>query len=66
MTDIDLLKLAVEESRKVQGEHKYGAVVVLGGEIIAQDHNHVWEENDPSAHAEVSALRKAHRFRPQR
>ena len=53
------LKLARDESLKVKGKHKYGAVIVLEGDILAIDHNHVWEEMDPSAHAEVSAIRTA-------
>jgi len=59
MSDRDYLKMALEESKKVKGAHKFGAVVVLDGKVIAKDHNHVWETSDPSAHAEVSALRAA-------
>lgn len=56
MTDKDFLKLAIEESQKALPPHQYGAVVVVDGEVIAVDHNHVWERKDPSAHAEVSAI----------
>lgn len=56
MTDKDYLKIAIEESKKAQPPHQYGAVVVVGDEIVALDHNHVWERKDPSAHAEVSAI----------
>lgn len=56
MTDKDYLKRAIEESKKAQPPHQYGAVVVIDGEIVAVDHNHVWERKDPSAHAEVSAI----------
>ena len=59
MSDADFLKLAVEESLKSIGPHKYGALIVQGGKIIAIDHNHVREFSDPSAHAEVSVLRQA-------
>jgi tRNA(Arg) A34 adenosine deaminase TadA len=60
MSDLKFLKIAVEEAKKALGsDNKFGAVVVLDGEIIAQDYNHTEENSDPSAHAEVSALRKA-------
>jgi len=59
VSDADFLKLAVEESLKSIGPHKYGALIVHNEEIIAIDHNHVRENSDPSAHAEVSVLRQA-------
>lgn len=37
----------------------FGAVVVKDGEIIAQGHNQVTSTNDPTAHAEVVAIREA-------
>ena len=37
----------------------FGAVVVKNGEIIASGHNEVTSTNDPTAHAEVVAIRKA-------
>ena len=37
----------------------FGAVVVKDGEIVAAEHNHVHEQNDPTAHAETSAIRMA-------
>lgn len=56
MTDKDYLIIAIKESKKAQPPHQYGAVVVVGDEIVGLDHNHVWERKDPSAHAEVSAI----------
>lgn len=53
------LQLATDEGNKKAGPYNFGAVIVKDGEIIGQDFNHVHENNDPSAHAEVSALRKA-------
>ncbi len=37
----------------------FGAVVVKDGEIIASGHNQVTSTNDPTAHAEVVAIREA-------
>lgn len=37
----------------------FGAVVVRNGEIIARGYNNVTSSNDPTAHAEIDAIRKA-------
>ncbi len=37
----------------------FGAVVVRNNEIIARGYNNVLHANDPTAHAEVEAIRKA-------
>ena len=37
----------------------FGAVVVKDGEIIARAHNEVIKTQDPTAHAEVTAIRRA-------
>jgi guanine deaminase len=37
----------------------FGAVVVHRGEVIASAHNRVIETNDPTAHAEICAIREA-------
>ena len=42
-----------------EGEVPVGAVVVHRGEIVARAHNRPIHLNDPSAHAEVLALRRA-------
>ena len=41
------------------GEVPVGAVIVAAGEIVARGHNRVIGDNDPSAHAEIVALRSA-------
>lgn len=39
----------------------FGAVVLCKGEVISQAHNEVIKTNDPTAHAEVVAIRRASR-----
>jgi len=51
------LILAQEAAR--MGEVPVGAVVVRGGEIIAEAHNSPRELADPTAHAEILAMRRA-------
>lgn len=59
MTDQDYLKRAIEIGNKQQPPRNFGAVIVKDGVVIGEDHNHVHELYDPSAHAEISALRMA-------
>jgi len=37
----------------------FGAVIVRDGEVIAEGFNHVHADNDPTAHAEIVAIREA-------
>jgi tRNA(adenine34) deaminase len=53
------LALAQAEMANRCGEVPVGAVVVLAGEVIAEAHNQPIERCDPSAHAEMLALRAA-------
>jgi len=41
------------------GGGPFGAVIVKDGKIIAEAANSVTNDNDPTAHAEVNAIRKA-------
>ncbi len=63
MTDIhhDWMGLAIAEARMSldHGDVPIGAVVVHAGEIIASRHNERELTGDPTAHAEVLALRDA-------
>ena len=54
---------ALEQARLglAAGEVPVGAVLVLGGEAVGEGWNHNINANDPSAHAEVQALRDAGR-----
>lgn len=53
-----LAQAAAEEARAA-GEVPVGAVLVRGDEVIAQGFNHPIGTHDPSAHAEMAALRAA-------
>ncbi len=52
------IDLAIENVRSGQGG-PFGAVIVRGGEIIAEGVNQVTSHHDPSAHAEIVAIRRA-------
>ena len=41
------------------GQSPFGAVIVRDGVVIAEAHNTVWADLDPTAHAEVNAIRRA-------
>ncbi len=51
--------LAEAERAAATGEVPVGAVIVVGGDIVAARHNERESTNDPTAHAEVLALRDA-------
>lgn len=50
------------EAASVRGEVPIGAVVVAGGDILARAGNRTRELNDPTAHAEMLAIREACRL----
>jgi len=41
------------------GQSPFGAVVVKNGKIVSASHNTVWRDCNPTAHAEVNAIREA-------
>lgn len=55
------MRAAIEEAKKAElkEEVPIGAVIVKEGEIIARGHNLRELHNDPTAHAEVIAIRQA-------
>ncbi len=59
--DHDFMTKALEEAQNAYsaGEVPVGAVLVHDGEIISRAHNMPITMNDPSAHAEILALRQA-------
>ena len=61
--DTDFLREALRRAREASaaGEIPVGAVVTIGDAIIARGQNRSIRDNDPSAHAEIVALRAAGR-----
>jgi tRNA(adenine34) deaminase len=51
--------VAEAESAAAEGEVPVGAVVLLDGEIIGRGANRVIRDSDPTAHAEIVAMRAA-------
>ena len=60
-TDDELMGLALDEAREAlaHGDVPVGAVVVVDGVVVASRHNERELSGDPTAHAEVLALRDA-------
>ena len=61
MSDEDFMRAALEQARMAGacGEVPVGAVVVVDGEIVGRGFNQPIRSHDPTAHAEVMALRDA-------
>jgi tRNA(adenine34) deaminase len=61
--DIDFMRLALEQANKARaaGEVPVGAVLVNGDRVIAEGANRPIASHDPTAHAEIEALRSAGR-----
>jgi tRNA(adenine34) deaminase len=61
MPDETYLQLALEQARQAAqaGEVPVGAIVVFEGEVVGAGQNRVLRDVDPTAHAEIVALRAA-------
>jgi tRNA(adenine34) deaminase len=61
LSDEDFLREALELAREAErgGEVPVGALVVLDGRVIGRGRNSPIARNDPTAHAEILALREA-------
>lgn len=64
----NMMLIALEEAKKAaaEGEVPVGAVIARGGEVIARAHNLREQSGDPTAHAEVLAIRAAAKALGQR
>ena len=61
MSENKFMRMAIELSKESvrRGGGPFGAVIVRDGEVVATGSNSVTILNDPTAHAEVSAIRAA-------
>jgi tRNA(Arg) A34 adenosine deaminase TadA len=50
------MRIALEAAKK--GDAPYGAVIVKDNEVVTVAHNTVRQDSDPSAHAEINAIRQ--------
>ncbi len=60
-TDSDWMRIALDAARQAElaGEVPVGAIVVVGDRVVASGANRTIADNDPTAHAEMVALRAA-------
>lgn len=63
LSDEAYMQIAIAEAERaaLEDEVPVGAIVVLDGEIKGRGHNRVIQLSDPTAHAEIEALRDAAR-----
>lgn len=60
--DQKFMKMAAKQAEKNVGSQTggpFGTVIVKDGQVIAKGRNHVLAHNDPTAHGEITAIRKA-------
>ena len=64
MSDVEFMQLALAQARQAAsaGEVPVGAVVVRDGRVVATGRNMPIDSHDPTAHAEIQALRSAARL----
>ena len=62
--DVRFMREAIEEAKKAESlrEVPIGAVIVKNGEIIGRGHNLRESLRDPTAHAEILAIRQASEY----
>jgi tRNA(Arg) A34 adenosine deaminase TadA len=64
MSDADFMRIAIAACRRgiEAGQSPFGSAIVdAAGRVISEAHNTVWLDSDPTAHAEVNAIRSASR-----
>ena len=59
--DETFMQLAIEQARLAEtlGEVPIGCVIVCGGQVVGTGHNRRISDSDPTAHAEMIAIRQA-------
>jgi tRNA(adenine34) deaminase len=67
-TDLDFMKIALEEAQQAAHEEEVpvGAVLEYEGRVLVQKHNRMIQNKDPLAHAELLTLRTAVALHPDR
>jgi tRNA(Arg) A34 adenosine deaminase TadA len=60
-----LMRVAIDEARASlrEGNGGFGAVVAVGDQVLTRDHDREMTAADPTAHAEIEAIRAAARLR---
>ncbi len=60
----NFMKVAIEQAKISlrEGNHGFGAIIIKENRIIAEAHDTEETEQDPTAHAEMNAIRKAARI----
>ena len=61
ISDVEAMQSALAEAHKAAeaGEVPIGAIIVNEGTVIGRGQNRVLRDNDPTAHAEIVAMREA-------
>src|SRR5437763_2750896 len=61
LSHAELMSAALDEARRARdaGEVRIGAVIAVGNEIVARGFNQPISSGDPTAHAEIVAIRAA-------
>ena len=57
-----IMKLGIDKARETMNKNyggPFGAVIVKNNEVVAIASNTVLKDNDPTAHAEINAIREA-------
>lgn len=64
MTDEQWMTRAIRVCREGmrEGQSPFGAVIVRGDSVLAESHNSTSRDHDPTAHAEINAIRTACRL----
>ena len=58
----EFMAMANEEAKaNVNGSDggPFGCVIIKDGKVVSRAHNHVLVDHDPTAHGEITAIRKA-------